>query len=183
MTMTIPSSAKNILLTGQPGCGKTTVILRLVKLTSDLRLAGFYTEELREGGQRVGFEAVGLSSEFRCVLAHTRSRSRIKVGRYGVEPDLLVPLVHAELEKADEDADAFVIDEIGKMELQCKPFVEAVRRLLAGMLPVIATVALKGHGLIAEAKARADVRVIHVSAENRDDLPETLANWLRSVVA
>jgi len=178
--MTILSNAKNVLLTGPPGCGKTTVILRLVELTAGLRLSGFYTEELRERGQRVGFEAIGLSSGLRCVLAHTRSRSRIKVGRYGVEPDRLVPLVQAELEKVDENADGVLI---GKMELQCEAFVEAVRRLLEGALPVIATVALKGPGLIAEAKVKADVCVVHVSAENRDELPHALANWLRSVIA
>src|SRR5262245_14126588 len=99
MTLAIPTNVKNVLLTGQPGCGKTTVILRLVELASDLRLAGFYTEDLRDRGQRVGFEAVGLSSGLRCVLAHTRSRSRIKVGRYGVEPERLVPLMHTELQK------------------------------------------------------------------------------------
>ena len=61
---------KNVLLTGTPGCGKTTVILSLADKLRDLRLAGFHTQELREWGQRVGFEAVGLSSGLRCVLAH-----------------------------------------------------------------------------------------------------------------
>jgi len=179
MTMTIPSNAKNVLLTGNPSCGKTTVILRLVELTAGLRLSGFYTEELRERGQRVGFEAIGLSSGLRCVLAHTRSRSRIKVGRYGVEPERLVPLVHAELEKVDEDMDAFVIDEIGKMELHCEPFVEAVRRLLDSKFLVVATVALKGGGLISEVKQQTDAHLIQVTAENRNALPEDLADWLR----
>ena len=54
-------TAKNLLLTGPPACGKTTVIRRLIERLTDLRLAGFYTQELREHGQRVGFEAVGLS--------------------------------------------------------------------------------------------------------------------------
>ena len=41
------------------------------------------------------------------------------------------------------------MDEIGKMELFCPAFVEAVPRLLEGSFPVVATVALKGQGLIA----------------------------------
>src|SRR5215467_14590534 len=79
------SSTKNLLLTGLPGCGKTTVIRRLIDRLNDLRLRGFYTQELREYGQRVGFEAVGLSGQ-RAVLAHVRSRSMLRVGRYGVDP-------------------------------------------------------------------------------------------------
>ena len=51
---------KNLLLTGLPGCGKTTVLERVAEHLGDLRLAGFLTLELREHGQRVGFEAVGL---------------------------------------------------------------------------------------------------------------------------
>ncbi|HXG10935.1 MAG TPA: nucleoside-triphosphatase [Gemmataceae bacterium] len=174
-------AAKNILLTGPPGCGKTTVILRLVDLLRDLRLAGFYTQERRERGQRVGFEAVGLASDLRAVLAHIKSRSHVRVGRYGVEPTRLEPLVRAELERPSDEVDAFIIDEIGKMELHCAPFVRTVRGLLDGPTPVIATVALKGGGFIAEAKARPDVLVVPVGVENRDSLPALLVDWLRAL--
>jgi nucleoside-triphosphatase len=77
---------KNLLLTGSPGCGKTTVLERVVEHLGDCRLAGFLTLELREHGQRVGFEAVGLGGH-RVILAHVRFRSLVLVGRYGVEPD------------------------------------------------------------------------------------------------
>jgi nucleoside-triphosphatase THEP1 len=39
---------KAILLSSPPGCGKTTVIRRLVERLADLRLAGFYTQQIRE---------------------------------------------------------------------------------------------------------------------------------------
>ena len=44
------SPMKNLLLTGPPGCGNTTVLERVVEHLGDHRLAGFLTLELREHG-------------------------------------------------------------------------------------------------------------------------------------
>lgn len=175
--MAIEASIKNLLLTGTPGCGKTTVVRRLAERLRDLRLNGFYTEELRERGQRVGFEAISLSGR-KSLLAHVQSRSRCRVGRYGVEPDQLEPLVEEEL-AGSGTVDAYLIDEVGKMELFCPAFVEAVPRLLDGAIPVVLTVAHKGQGLIAQVKARADVLLVTVTEDNRDRLPEELEGWVR----
>lgn len=163
--MTMPAN-KNLLLTGLPSCGKTTAILRLVERLWDLHVAGFYTAEIREHGGRVGFEAVGISTGHHALLAHVRSRSRHRVGRYGVEPAALAPLVAAELDRVVGEVDVFVIDEIGKMELLCPEFVAAVRRLLDGPVPLLATVALRGKGLIAEVKGRDDMWLVDVTAAN-----------------
>jgi len=173
--------AEHLLLTGPPGCGKTTAILRLVERLRDLRLRGFYTEEVRERGQRVGFDAVGLSGR-RVVLAHARSASRQRVGRYGVDPAALDGLLRAELLDQEGDAGAVVIDEIGKMELLCPAFVELVPRLLDGEVPVVATVALSGPGLIAQVKRRDAAQIIEVSPHHRDRLPEELERWVRDRV-
>jgi nucleoside-triphosphatase len=175
--MALEQSRDNLLLTGPPGCGKTTVTRGLVERLGDLRLAGFYTREIREQGQRVGFEAVSLSGR-RALLAHVRSRSRDRVGRYGVEAEQLEPLVREELAGAGA-VDAYLIDEVGKMELFCPAFVEVVPRLLDGAVPVVLTVAQKGQGLMAQVKARADVRLVTVTDANRDGLPEELERWVR----
>jgi nucleoside-triphosphatase len=172
-----------VLLTGPPSCGKTTAVLRLVERLTDLRLAGFYTQERREAGGRVGFDAVGLSTGRHALLAHVRSKSRARVGRYGVEPAALAPLVEADLGKPAGEVDLFVVDEIGKMELLCPPFVSAVRLLLGGPVPVVATVAMKGGGLIAEVKALPGMRLVEVNGANRDGLPAELEAWVRQAVA
>jgi nucleoside-triphosphatase len=170
---------KNLLLTGPPGCGKTTAVRRLVERLADLRLAGLYTRELREGGTRVGFEAVGVSTGRHAILAHVRSRSGQRVGRYGVEAAGLALLVQAELGSQAAEAGLVVIDEVGKMELLCPQFVGAVPWLLGGPVPVVATVASRGGGLIAGAKVRPDVRLVEVSEANRGRLPAELEAWAR----
>ena len=45
-----------ILLTGPPGVGKTTLIKYLCEQLGNC--SGFYTEEIREGGKRIGFNIV-----------------------------------------------------------------------------------------------------------------------------
>jgi Cdc6-like AAA superfamily ATPase len=57
---------KNLLITGLPGVGKTTLIRKLSEELKDLHPAGFYTQEIREEGVRKGFELISLDGE------HTR---------------------------------------------------------------------------------------------------------------
>jgi nucleoside-triphosphatase len=169
---------KNLLLTGSPGCGKTTVLERVLEQLGDLRLAGFLTLELREHGQRVGFEAVGLGGR-RVVLAHVRYQSRVSVGRYGVEPDRLIPLIEEELSRPLGAVDAYLIDEIGKMECHCPQFIEAIRRILEEPVQVVATIALRGGGFIAEVKNRPEVQIVEVTNGNRQALPGQIAVWVK----
>lgn len=46
-----------IFLTGSPGVGKTTIIKRVVDEFPD-EVFGFYSQECRENGQRVGFDII-----------------------------------------------------------------------------------------------------------------------------
>ncbi|XP_021122064.1 cancer-related nucleoside-triphosphatase isoform X2 [Heterocephalus glaber] len=55
--------ARHVFLTGSPGVGKTTLIQKASELlqSSGLPVDGFYTEEVRQGGRRTGFDVVTLS--------------------------------------------------------------------------------------------------------------------------
>jgi nucleoside-triphosphatase len=76
--------------------------------------------------------------------------------------------------------DLLVIDEIGRMECLSPAFTAAARRVLTGPTPVLATVALRGGGFIAEAKGLPGVEVLEVARESRDRLVEELARRLRA---
>jgi nucleoside-triphosphatase len=164
---------KNLLLTGRPGCGKTTALRRLLERLHKLRVRGFYTQEIRRGKQRLGFVAIGLDGG-REVLAHVETRSVPRVGRYGVRVPEFETLLGTELDRPADEVDLFIIDEIGKMECYSDRFIALSQRALDSAVPVIATVALRGTGFIEAVKKRADTRLIQVTAENRDQLPEQL---------
>jgi nucleoside-triphosphatase len=117
---------------------------------------------------------VGLGGR-RDPLAHFRHRSPLSVGRYGVEPDRLIPLVGEELARPPGTVNAYLIDEIGKMECHCPQFVATMRKLLDGSVPVLATIALRVDGFIAEVKERPDVQVVQVTRANRDRRPGQIA--------
>jgi len=103
---------KHILLTGLPGIGKTTVIRRVVERLTDKTVAGFFTEEIREAGQRRGFRIATFSGGSG-VLAHVNLKTNHRVGRYHVDVSGFERLVLPELRRP---CDIVLIDEIGKME-------------------------------------------------------------------
>ena len=171
-------AASVLLLTGSPGIGKTTVIRRVAEQIKDRRLGGFYTEEIREAVERRGFRLLGFDGT-ETVIAHVGFPRRYSVGKYGVDVGAIDAAVS--LLALDAATDCYLVDEIGKMECLSERFVEAMRGLLNGPAPMIATVALRGSGFIAEAKASEGVTMWRLTEENRDDLPNCALRWLEAV--
>lgn len=169
---------QKILLTGSPGCGKTTLVLHLAERLGLKNLAGFITQEIRSGGQRIGFGIQTFSGR-EGVLSGIDIRSPFRVGRYGVDVAQFERVVLPELAKEPETVDLFIIDEIGRMECFSKAFMNAVRNILDSPAPLLATIAQKGPGFIEEVKHRKEVDLIRVTADNRDSLLPGLLNKLR----
>lgn len=105
---------KKLLITGLPGVGKTTLVRKLAARLGPLRPVGFFTEEVREGGVRKGFEWVGFDGR-RGTLAHVRFSSRYRVGKYRVNVDGFERFLEG-VPFLAPDTKLVVIDEIGKME-------------------------------------------------------------------
>ena len=92
-------------------------------------------------------------------------------------------LINQEMVRPPGTVVAFLIDEIGKMECHCPQFIEATRRLVAGPVPLVATIALRGSGFIAEVKKRPDVQIVEVTQANRQTLPQQIAAWVKQRTA
>jgi nucleoside-triphosphatase len=169
-----------VLLTGPPGCGKTTAVVKIVGvLGKQVRMAGFYTEEIREAGRRIGFRWHRLDGRTG-TLAHVKIKSSHRVSKYGVDLESFEEQAVSVLDPEAPDVDLFVIDEIGKMECFSEKFVEAIRRLLKSDKSVLATVAQKGSGLIQEVKSYPGVELLHLTRENRDEVTQQVADRLAS---
>jgi nucleoside-triphosphatase len=138
---------------------------------------GFYTAEIRERGTRKGFELVGFDGR-RGVLSHVDNPGSRRVGKYGVDVEGFERFLD-NIRWTGPDTGLVVIDEIGKMECFSGKFQALVRRILDGDTPVIATVALKGSGLIAEVKRRTDVELIELTTKNRGSLAGEIAGRFR----
>lgn len=157
-----------MIITGLPGVGKTTLIRKVICETQSFSPVGFYTEEIREKGIRKGFSLISTNGE-KIILAHENIASRFRVGKYGVD---LVEFEHIIKRIPFQDAayNLIIIDEIGKMECFSEIFRDLVMELLSSDKLVVATVALKGTGLIAGVKSRPDIELIEINLENRNRL-------------
>lgn len=163
--------AQKILLTGPPGCGKSTLIERLAdKIRGPKR--GFFTRELRERGRRVGFALAALDGTTG-LLAHRDLKSRYRVGKYGVKVEdverIAVPAITPR-----RPEEVVVIDEIGKMECFSPLFREAVLKVLESEHRVLGSIARKGDRFIEGLKTRPGVRVVEVTAANREELVDLI---------
>lgn len=165
-----------LLLTGPPGIGKTTLVCKLASRLSQYRIGGFYTEEIREGGQRKGFRLVTFQGEER-VIAHVNFDHHYRVSKYGVDVEKIDHFADTTLSLAD-DVDLYLVDEIGKMECFSQAFVKRVESLLNSSKPVIATVAKKGSGLIEKAKHWPGSELWELTHANRDTRVTEVSKWL-----
>lgn len=167
------STKKNILITGIPGSGKTTLIKKISEELKDYHPVGFFTTEIREEGIRKGFELVSLDGR-RGILSHVEIKSPYMVGKYKVDVRGFEDFLDSILFLGSE-TNLIIIDEIGKMECLSDKFKNLVRQIFDSDKLVIATIALKVEWFMADLKKRDDVKLFELTHDNRDSLlPEIL---------
>ncbi|KAM5576249.1 hypothetical protein ABKV19_007225 [Rosa sericea] len=129
------------------GVGKTTLIVKVFETLKssnpNLKIQGFYISEVRQGGERVGFQVVtfdGRTAPLASSISSSPESLRWPtVGKYKVDVASFESLAVPELQ-VREDTDLFVIDGVGKMELFGSSFFPAVLRVLESNVPVLASV-------------------------------------------
>lgn len=185
---------KHIVLTGEPGIGKTTVCKNLIhKLQQQsIAVSGFYSEEVRDIDSltnrrvRVDFDIVSVDEKLRAPLARVYPKNSAQrgptVSKYTVlldsfERTALPLLQHTE-------TSVIVIDEIGKMELFSHKFKQDVVKLFeSGSQMILCTVPASSLPFVNIIKSRPDVKLVEVTRDNRHLLSDDIYKHMIQMIS
>ncbi|TYP75634.1 nucleoside-triphosphatase [Paenibacillus methanolicus] len=164
------------LLTGKSQMGKTTLLKRIIDTVGAERFGGFYTEEIRDASERMGFTCVLLGGGS-LPLAHVGLNSPHRVGRYGVRAGWFNEEVRRSLTETVDSGKIVVADEIGRMQMSDPDFLPFIQGLLASPEQgiVLGSIMEERDAATDALKALPGVRVLPVTWENRDRLHEEIA--------
>ena len=179
MSVTIKIMKQVYLLTGIPGTGKTSLIKQAVAGMAG-KAGGFYTEEIRSQGVRKGFRLVTLDGE-EAMLAHIKVESKHQVGKYGVDIDALDRVGVVALQKAMQQCQLVVIDEIGRMELFSNSFRKTVLEIIDGDKWLLGTIMLNSNQWADAIKRRPEVFIAPVTGANKQQVLAGLKQWLKGL--
>lgn len=176
----------NLLLTGDPQVGKTTIIKKALQEihTKQIKIGGFYTNEIRENKTRVGFEVKTILSNKKDVLAHVNFNSSFKVGKYGVNKNAFEKVIIDEFNLcSNEKVDLIIIDEIGKMEMISDFFCEKVIEILNGSIPVLGVIKKKGNSTFLDnVHDIFTVNIVEINKFNREIIYLKTIEWLNKTL-
>ncbi len=155
----------DILITGHPGVGKTTLVKQVIE---ELRLdpVGFYTEEIRDEGKKVGFRIKSLTPglpRMEGILARIGLPGPSRRGPYTINIRDMEEVGARALEESRRGFPLIVIDEIGNMEVISLRFQQAVIACLQSPTPVLGVIKAGEGPFVSRIKRRDDVEIMELT--------------------
>ncbi len=163
-----------VFLTGSPGSGKSTVMLKVIERlgAEGLKVGGITTPEVRgPRGYRIAFKVVDLASGEEGTLASVDQPVGPRVGRYHVNIQDFERVALPALNYALEECDVVCIDELGTMEFFSAKFKQKVKEILESGKPVVAVV----HRNYAKLYEKTGT-MLQVTPENREKITRLIAS-------
>jgi nucleoside-triphosphatase THEP1 len=168
---------KNILITGMPKSGKSTLLKKVISGLENK--VGFVTNEIRENGERIGFE-IETNLVEKVTLADVSFQTDFQVSKYFVDVNNLDKIIPKVSEFNNENI--LFLDEIGQMQLFSENFKNLVLKFLYSPNTCLATVSkIFSNEFIEQIKTRNDVILVEITEENRDTKEKFLTKLIGKI--
>jgi len=164
----------NIFITGNPRCGKSTLIQKVLDEMSGKKISGFITPEIRVHGMREGFKIIDLASGKEEILASLNIKRGPGVSRYRVNVEG-IDIIMGKFLESYPDSEYVVIDEIGMMEFYSKKFRETIRMVLDSDKQVLTTLSKK---FVKRYKDKG--QIYYLTRDNFDEIYEQVLSRLKN---
>jgi nucleoside-triphosphatase len=166
--------AVKIGITGPVGSIKAEALRKIMDmLTNDgMIIQGVLVNEVMEHGKLKGYSLFDINTKKRVNFAEADIVSRVKIDKLGVDTRLLEEILIPSLQKAREEANVIVIDEVGKLENVTKNIQKEIVETLKSEKPLVVTLHKKSRNpVLQEIKALEGIRVFDITPINRNLLP------------
>lgn len=170
-----------VLLSGEPRVGKTTALKKIIQMIGEGNCRGFYTEEVRNEFDRVGFDCVSLDGK-RQRIADVNLHSDIRMGRYGIAIEAFEDFALQAISKSSSTSKIIIIDEIGPIQFLSTKFKQQTNNILTGPNCVIGTIFYNKHPDIDEIKKIPGIKIYSMTRENRNTILENILHDIQDLI-
>lgn len=168
---------KNIIITGEPKSGKSTLLANIIRDISNT--VGIVTKEIRKDDVRVGFE-IESHANHKAILAHVETETKYKVSKYFVNVENLESIL-PEISTFKKD-DVLYLDEIGQMQLFSKEFKKITLQFLDASNTCLATLtSVYSNEFTQDIKKRDDIILVELTKENRAEKEKFVQALLKKI--
>jgi len=179
------SQIKNLIITANPGIGKTTLIKEVCTKNLE-KVGGFYTTEIREynsntkKNERMGFRICTFSGETE-IMAYKGKKSEFRLNKYGIDKSVIENIGVKSILDALKNKRVVVIDEIGTMEMISPLFIETVVKCFNSEKYVLATIRYRSQPFTDEIAKLNDTKMILLTSDNFDIVKKEVLQWLEKI--
>ncbi|MFP4529578.1 MAG: nucleoside-triphosphatase [Candidatus Kapaibacterium sp.] len=165
------------IISGEPGTGKTTFALRLIKMLDKEGIVpkGIISPGLLVGRQKIGYHVLDVSTGMTAELARRGMKSDVVAGSFGFNTAGL-DFGNRALMSADTlDSDCIIIDEIGPLEINGGGWADAFDWILDNYhKKIIITARMRIIGAVKKKWDLAPKRIIYIN----NVMPNEFVNFL-----
>ena len=178
-----------VAISGQPGTGKTKTVLRIAKMIEDkFKIGGFTTNPIREDGEITGFNLKDFTTGEEELSASVLWDVKPKIPGMnpesrplGIRLDAVNRIATSSVEKAIEESDLILVDEVGKLVSESKEFSAVLKEALKCGKPMLITMHKRSRNpLLQSIRKRDDLRTLEVTPINSAILPSKAVNILKT---